>query len=259
MGYKKDVLILAVYAGEILLKNGAETYRVEDTLTRICRSKGFSYVETFVTPTGIFICIDSKDTSDEMTSYIKRIHNRSVDLNKIAKVNEFSRNFVQGNTTIQEAMEELRIIDQIPHYKIRTRILFGGIASGFFALLFQSTILEAFYAFITGGLVTLALLHMNRQNVPLFLTNIAGSALLAILAVLFSLIPPTSNISNIIIGSIMVMVPGVAITNAVRDSILGDLLSGLARAAEAIIIAISIAFGVGAILKIWSMIGGVLS
>lgn len=258
MGYKKDVLVMAVYAGEIMLGNGAETYRVEDTIARLCKSGGFAYVETFVTPTGIFLCLDQKNTSEEMTSYIKRIRTRSINLNKVALVNEFSRDFVDGGMDIEEAMARLKEIDRTPSYRKRYKVFFGGIASGFFALLFQSTIPEALCAFLTGLIVTFALTSLSNKKVPFFLSHILGGIILATVALLLSSLSHTIDIDKIIIGAIMVMVPGVAITNAVRDSILGDLLSGLARAAEALIIAVSIAFGIGAVLNIWSLLGGLL-
>ncbi len=258
MGYKKDLLVMAVYAGEIMLKNGAETYRVEDTLVRLCKSRGFSYVETFVIPTGIFLCLDNKNTSEEMTSYIKRIRSRSNNLNKIAMVNEFSRIFVDSDMEVAEGMEKLKEIDRTPSYSTLTRVLFGSIASGSFALLFQSTVPEALLAFLAGMILTFILTYLNNVKLSLFLSNIVGGFILASTAVMFSNISPNIDIDNIIIGAIMIMVPGVAMTNAIRDSILGDLSSGLARAAEALIIAISIAFGVGTGIELWSILGGVL-
>lgn len=253
MDSKKQVLIIAVYAGEIMLKNGAETYRVEDTITRLCHSRGFSYVETFVIPTGIFVSIDAKNTEDKMASYIKRVHERSINLHKVAMVNEFSRAFVNQEIAIEEAMNQLKKIDHCSSYHIATRSFSGGIIGGFFALLFQATLLEASLAFVTGLIITWFLTNLSSAKMPVFLANILGGFLLATIASFFASFSTLVDIDKIIIGAIMVMVPGVAITNAIRDSILGDLLSGLARAAEAVIIAVSIAFGVGASLQIWRL------
>ncbi|MCC5909711.1 MAG: threonine/serine exporter family protein [Clostridiaceae bacterium] len=251
MSIKKEVLIVAIYAGEIMLKNGGETYRVEDTIMRLCKSRGFSYVETFVTPTGIFLSMDKKNApEEEMSSYIKRIRSRNINLNKISKINEFSRNFVNSSMSTEEAMQALKKIDEATSYSNLTKSIFGGLASGFFALLFQSNLLESLSAFITGMLVTYSLNYLLSRKMPFFLANILGGGILTLLAIFFSYMTPSIHIDKIIIGAIMVMVPGVAITNAVRDSIEGDLVAGLARAGEAFIIAISIAFGVGAVLKI---------
>ena len=206
---------------------------------RLCKSRGFC-AETFVTPTAIFVNIDKENTYEDMHSYIKRIRSRNISLNKISKVNDFSRNFVNNNMSVKEGMQLLNNIDSSPGYTNFTKVLFGGIASGFFALLFQSNPLEALSAFFTGSIVTYILISLSNRKMPFFLANILGGGALALVAGLLSSLTPMIRTDKIIIGAIMVIVPGVAITNAVRDSILGDLISGLARAGEAFIIAIKL-------------------
>ncbi|MCC5911523.1 MAG: threonine/serine exporter family protein [Clostridiaceae bacterium] len=256
-GNKKKILILALYAGEIILKNGGETYRVEDTIIRLCKSRGLSYVESFVTPTGIFVSVDNKsEDENEMISFIKRIKSRKIDLSKVAKVNDFSRRFVESDMSTDEAMKLLKIIDITPPYPSYIKAGFGGLASAFFSLMLGANALEFFSAFITSIFVTYTLKALIDVDFPPFLTHISGGAVAVIMAIIFSSFHPSINMDLIIIGAIMVMVPGVAITNAVRDSIAGDLISGLARAGEALIVATSIAFGVGFVLKIWTFISG---
>lgn len=263
---RKKTLIMALYAGEIMLKNGAETYRVEDTITRLCKSRNFQYVEPYVTPTGIFVSVDTKgESQDEIVTYIKRIKSRKINLNKVAEVNNFSRNFVDSNMDLKEAMTMLKNIDKLKCFsKHIDAFLGGGVASGFFALLFGGDMPAFLGAFVIGSIVSYILTYLNSMEFPPFLSNICGGAVAAGLAILISYITPLMNITldvdKVITGSIMVMVPGVAITNAVRDSIAGDLVAGLARAVEAVIIATSIAVGVGFILTLWQiMLGGSLS
>ncbi|WP_090553290.1 threonine/serine exporter family protein [Natronincola ferrireducens] len=254
---RKKILVLALYAGEIILKNGGETYRVEDTIMRICKSRGFSYVDSYVTPTGIFVSVDNKsENQDEILSYVKRIKSRTINLNKVAKVNDFSRRFVETDIGVEEGIKILKSIDYLLPYPYYIHAIFGGLASGFFALLFGANFLEFLSAFLTSILVTYTLKFLDSIEFPPFLTHISAGAVAAIMAILLSLLHPLINIDKVIIGAIMVMVPGVAITNAVRDSIAGDLVAGLSRAAEALIIATSIAFGVGFILRLWLFITG---
>ena len=250
---KKDVLLLALYAGEILLKNGAETYRVEDTITRLCKAKGFNDTNVFVTATGIFVSIDKDINHNQVISYIKRINSRGINLNKISKVNNFSREFVKGHISIADGMDMLRKINEISIYPHYIYAFFGGISTSFFALLFGGNMLEFGSAFITGILVTYVLNFLTNIQFPPFLTNICGGMIAGIMAIIFSSLHPSVQIDKVIIGSIMTMVPGVAITNAVHDSINGDLVSGWAKATEALIVACSIAFGVGFILKLWTI------
>ncbi|ABW19241.1 threonine/serine exporter family protein [Alkaliphilus oremlandii] len=255
---RKKTLIMALYAGEIMLKNGAETYRVEDTIIRLCKSRNFHYVEVYVTPTGIFASADTKgDSQDEIVTYIKRIKSRGINLNKVAEVNSFSRQFVESDMPLDEALSKLKEIDSLkPYPKHVDALLGGGLSGAFFALLFGGNIHAFFGAFIAASIVSYLLSNLAQTEFPPFLSNIFGGATAAFMAIALSYISPLINVDIVITGAIMVMVPGVAITNAVRDSIAGDLVSGLARAAEAVIIATSIAVGVGFVLKLWQILLG---
>ena len=78
--FQKKVLMLALYAGEIMMRNGAEIYRVEDTMTHICKACKMDNVEVFATPTGIFISMDRGGDEDDTQTYVKRIKGISTDL-----------------------------------------------------------------------------------------------------------------------------------------------------------------------------------
>ena len=87
---EKNILMLALKAGEIMLISGSEIYRVEDTVTRICKAYGIPFVEIFATTTGIFMTLDAGGDSKPYT-IIKRIKGISLDLKKVSLVNNFSR------------------------------------------------------------------------------------------------------------------------------------------------------------------------
>ncbi|KPU28029.1 hypothetical protein TR13x_01395 [Caloranaerobacter sp. TR13] len=249
----KKLLVMAILAGKVMLKNGAETYRVEDTIKRICKSRNIDFAEAFVTPTGIFLSVEYRG---EILTYIKRIKNIRFDLNKIALVNEFSRQFVNSNMSIDKGFEILNDIDNIKTYRKSVRLTFGGFAGSFFTLLFKGSFTDFISAFVISSIVVLVMEYLSKKNFTFFLSNIVGSCI----ATLLSIISVTSgfgtNMDKIIIGSIMTLVPGVAITNAIRDSIGGDFLSGVSRGLEAIIVALAIAFGVGATLKLSFLLFG---
>ena len=254
---QKKLLVMAIYAGEIMLKNGAETYRVEDTIIRLCKSRNYPYVEAYVTPTGIFVSVDTKGQEQkDMLSSVKRIKSRNINLNKIAEVNDFSRKFVEGDISVETAMKQLKKIDELPSYPLSFQAFMGGIASAFVALLFGANLLEFISALVTSVIVTFTTKKLSEMGFASFLNNIVGGSFAAFFAIVFSYLHPSIHVDKVIIGAIMVMVPGVAMTNAVRDTIMGDLVSGLARGTEAILIAISIAFGVGFVLRAWIFLNG---
>ena len=249
----KKLLVIAIYAGKIMLRNGGETYRVEDTILRICKSRTIQFAECFVTPTGIFL---SMEYQSEVLTYIKRINNRTINLNKIDLINNFSRKFVNKDISLDTALDILDNIDNEKEYSSRLRFFFGGLAGGFFSIMFGGNLLDLIAAFFTSAIVVSTTDYLARKKATFFLSNFIGSIVAAILAMLFSLSGFDFNIDKIIIGSIMPLVPGVAITNAVRDSISGELLSGVSRSLEAIIIAMSIAIGVWIILRLHLLILG---
>jgi len=246
----KKLLVLATMAGRIMLKSGAETYRVEDTVIRICQSrKEIYYVDSFVVPTGIFISLEYKG---ELISYIKRIKTIAIDLNKIAMVNEFSRTFVNSQISIDDGIEELRRINKVDTYSTLTKISFGSLASAFFCVLFGGTALDFIGSFLVSFIVLSLINLISKIELTFFINNFTGAILASILSYATVKIGIGENIDKVIIGSIMCLVPGVAITNAIRDTMSGDFLSGLSRGMEAIFSALAIALGVGIILNFYA-------
>ncbi|TCO79036.1 threonine/serine exporter family protein [Marinisporobacter balticus] len=255
----KNILSLALYAGEIMLQNGAETYRVEDTIIRICQAYNISYVESFVIPTGIFVSVDQGNADTKVVTFIKRIKTRTIDLNKVSQINDFSRKVSVSNLSVEEGMEILKKIDTLSKYPKKIKLFCSGIASACFGLLLGATYIDSLSSFIISILVYISVSFIEHLNSNLFIQNFIGGIIAALLAILAVNIHLGINIDKIIISSIMILVPGVAITNAVRDSISGELLSGVARSAEAIIIAISIAVGVGTVMNAWIYLRGGIS
>lgn len=244
---KRRIVRIALYAGEILLKNGAETYRTEDTIDIICRCKGLGEVSSFVTPTGIFV----SDNRLDGLSYIKRIKSRTIDLDKISKVNDFARKFVKEDMDLEDALMTLKEIDEQPKYKEYIRSLFTGLASSFFALLFGASWNDFILAFLISMIVILVNERIHDLSKTSFISDAISGVIISLLTLIFRNFGLGDSTDMIIVGSIMPLVPGVALTNGLRDFISGDLISGVSRVAEAILIAISIAAGVGSVFKLW--------
>ncbi|MGK0466739.1 threonine/serine exporter family protein, partial [Clostridium sp.] len=80
-----DIIHVAAEAGKIILENGGETYRVEQTIIMICKSYGIPLTESFVTPTGIMVSITNSE--NQTISLVKRINTRTVNLRKVSLIN----------------------------------------------------------------------------------------------------------------------------------------------------------------------------
>lgn len=251
---KKKVLRLALFAGEIMLVNGAETYRVEDTILRICHSKNVYHVNAFVTPTAIIIADDRYDGY----SFMKVIDVRDTNLQKVALVNNFSREFVNSEIDLDLALKDLKIISEKTGYATWIRVLWCGIASSAFAGIFGGGVLDLICAFFISMIATVTALGMTKLDDNIFLSTAISGVVITILSLLCIFLGIGTNLDMIIAGSIMPLLPGVAFTNGMRDFIAGDLISGLSRAFEAAIIASAIAVSVVSILAIYIRLGGVI-
>lgn len=254
MNYKL-LFKFAMLSGEIMLRSGAETYRVEDTINRILETSSFSDIESFVTPTGIFATLD--DPSITMITYVKRVSKRTIHLSKVELVNDISRKYCMNQLSIEDAYTELVQVQNKPTYPYWVMILAIGLAAGFFTVVFSGNIYDFIVSTLIGFTLGLIEILFNRLNISKFFYDIVGGSVIALIAIIFTkFIPFGTNFDLIIIGSIMPLVPGVSFTNAVRDTIEGNLLAGISRAVDALIVAASIATGVGVMLKLFYVIYG---
>ncbi|MDU1954197.1 MAG: threonine/serine exporter family protein [Peptoniphilus lacydonensis] len=247
----KDLMNLSLYTGALLIQNGAESYRAEDTIERICKSvSNISNVSAYALPSAIFI---SMEFEGETLSNFRKITIADTNLYKIDRVNSFSREFVSSDFSIKEAYDKLFEIDNTEE-KEEKIYLSGGIAASFFSVLFGGDLKDFFASFFIGILIPIILDKLSHFKLSFFINNIICAFITSILAITFVHFNFGSNIDNIIIGVIMLLVPGVAITNSVRDIMSGEFITGAITMIKAFFIALAIAFGVGVGLKIMRFI-----
>jgi uncharacterized membrane protein YjjP (DUF1212 family) len=256
----KQATELALEVGRILLQSGSATNRVEKMMQKVCIGFGYPETESFVTPTGIFISVKDKD--ENISTSIRRIEARRIDLGKITRISRLVNCIGEDKCTeahivkdLDKFRAELRRIDAEQIWPGWIRNLCGGATSGFFCLLFGGAWMEFVVAVLIGIIVSSGLKYLGRLGFNNFLLNAIAAALIVFLAKLMDVYIPYIRLDNIIIGGIMLLVPGLSITNAIRDTMSGDLVSGTARAVEALFITVGIVAGSGSMLKIWALWG----
>ena len=254
--YKKDVLRLATFVGQLMLTNGAETFRVDDTVKRICKSRGFSHINVFMAPNTIIV---SDDRFDGYT-FMKVIENRCINLNNVDLLNDFSRKFVgQIDMSIDEAIEELKNLDEkSPHSPIATNI-WTAIGSSSFAVLVGGDNFITFMLTLITSVMAMMIFDKVKKisTIPVFATLIS-SMVIGFCGVGLVELGVLQTPKMLIVGSIMPLLPGVPFIKAIRDLVSGELMSGVGRAIDAGIIAIAIAVGVGMSMNIYIKWGGLL-
>ena len=244
-----EVAKICTLAGKIMLQSGAETYRVEDTMNRIAHAFQISEVQSFVTPTGIIFSIEEMDL--DMTKLV-RVSERGTDLKKVVLVNSISRNIAEGKLTLKEAFTKLNEIEHSQDvYPIWLQIASAAIASGCFLIMFLGKWHDFIPACLAGGIGFAGIIYFHRLSQIKFFAEFTASFLIGLISIACVKIGVGIELNKIIIGSVMPLVPGVLITNAVRDLMSGDLVSGLSKGAEAGLTAFAIGIGIALALALF--------
>lgn len=236
------VLQIAMEAGEILLCNGAETYRVEESITKICNSFGYS-CESIVLPTGIFLTVRSPDNEAETS--VRRIKERTLNLTKIDRINTFSRKLAAQPVSYEEAEEELNQISASGYYPSWLRFVCTAIVSFAYALLFGGNLSDGLVCLGIGAFLFFLNYWMVKSGYLPFLTYFSVGFVSGFLSLLSQLFITGTHVYIIVLSSVMMYLPGVAMTNGVRDLLAGDLVSGLTRLGEAVLTVLAIGMGAG--------------
>lgn len=232
-------------AGRLMIEGGAETYRAEDTMERMAKSQHLIGSQSFVMPTGIMFSGTNRGTTRLM-----RVNNRVTDLEKVALVNAVSRKLVSGQLTIEEAYEELKRIDtEHKTFPFWLQVLSAGVTSGAFLLLLGFHIRDLPAAMAIGALGYVIAVMLEEKTRVKFFAEFFAALVIGIATYFTVYIGLGTNLDGLIIGSVIPLVPGLLITNAVRDLMAGHFISGLSKGAEAFLTAFAIGAGVALVLS----------
>jgi len=243
-----QALEFAGLAGELLLKNGAETSRVEDTIQRICIRAGLTETEVLVFPTGIII--NARYGNARLTK-AKRIYARDINLTVVSMVNDISRKFSGGQISLEEGLLKIRSLEANANGACFTLILSAGaLASGSATFLLGGSPADFIPAIVATALVRV-LTGATAFNLAYVFQHYMAGLFAGLIGSLFVDFNFGQHLDKIVVGALLPLVPGVALTNAIRDFISGDLLSGTLRLVEALLVAAALAGGVGFALALY--------
>lgn len=233
------VLELASEAGHILLENGAEISRVEDTMARISSHYGVDSGHFFVISNGIF-------TTNSRRRYanVEFIPIRGIQLSKIVAVNSLSYDIAAGKLTLDEAYSRLEEIKASPRKPWWEQILASAFGAAGFCAVFGGGFIDCAAAFAVGFLMYAFILSLSGRYLSKIVGTLCNSLIATLLCVAFYKCGFGSSLSNIIIGAIMPLIPGVPFVNGVRDLANSDYIAGLTRLTDAMLDFVCIAIGV---------------
>lgn len=248
----EQIMKTMILAGEVMLQSGAETYRVEDTLCHMLHKAGAEQPEVIVMMTGFVVTVT--DEEGNIITASKRVPNRGTNLTNVGLVNEISRKYCSGELTLQESHERLEKIKQgrhKPYTYTENKIAMGCAVVGF-SIMFGGKWNEMFVAVFAGIILGMTFWIGTKAGISdLILNPLSSFGTTTIAIIMKAFLPIDFNMETVIVSALMPLVPGVAITNAIRDTLRGDYLAGGARILEAFLTAAVIATGVGFAMSIF--------
>lgn len=252
----KKVLQLALDAGTVLLSNGAEIWRVEDTISHICKAYGIDDVDAFVLSNAIFIT--GNNDKEAIFAKVKHIPLSGVHLGIVTEVNDLSREISAGGCPVGKAVEKLDDISKRTPKNPYYRAIASGIGAGCFCYILGASAIESMVTVIIGAIVLLFSLFAQEHKFPKLVRNMLGGGLIALMALSVTYIPfcASASVDKMIIGAIMPLIPGVAFVNAIRELANTDFLSGTVRMLDTIMVFMYIAIGASTVLSLYRVLLG---
>lgn len=257
MSETKEILALAVEIGDTMLRSGAEIYRVEDSIIHILDAYGLDDFDVYVLSNGIFA--SANESCEDACSMIRHVPLSSIHLNKVAALNQLTRDICSHSCSIREAQERLSACRQLPAYPKILQIISCGFGCAAFAFLFGGGALDALFCLFMGAMEQLFILTCQKRKVSRFLTTVYTSLLISVLSILIVITDLPVLHDKIVISSIMPIVPGIVFTTSIRDFYNGDYLSGTIHLIDALLTALCIAVGVALPIIFFRYLGGGLA
>ncbi len=232
--------------GELLLAHGAEVGRVEDTISRLCRACGFVRSDVFTITSSI---VASAMLPDGRTiTQTRRIKERDTDLRRVELVNGLSRKICENPMALEAIRCEIRDIQNMKKIPDRLKLGMYMLISSSLSVFFGGNWLDGLAAAISGMILFETLKGSELLKLNGILQTMVCSAVTAVAVSLLVKAGIGTHPDKIMIGNIMLVIPGIQLTNSLRDMIGGDTISGLLNMSEALLKAVSVAMGFAVVL-----------
>lgn len=234
--------LLSAFAdiGKIMLISGAEVYRIEDTMSRLLSAYGAESKEVVAVPS--FITITATFDGTEETTF-RRINTLDTDLELLDRLNALCRRICVQKPDTEEIIRLTKEAQNVPKYGRLMRCAAHFLSCFAFTLLFEGSIIDA----LVSGFIGICIFWLTRLIVIIggnkVFTDIFCGAFASLAAILLVRLGLGNDADKIIMGAVMVLVPGVELLNGIRDFISGDIQAGMMHISEALFLAVAISVG----------------
>jgi uncharacterized membrane protein YjjP (DUF1212 family) len=236
-----DVIDLALWAGQLLMQHGAESQRVEQTTHRLGTALGCEWLDVFVSANALVVTTVS---GPEFRTRVRRIVDKGVNMTIVSAVNRLSRRVEAGELDRQGVRAELQRISTAPrHYNRWLVVGMVGLACAAFCRLFGGGWIVCGITLLAAATAMFARQELTHRGVHPLLTIMVCAFIAGLVASTAALVQPVEQSSLALASSVLLLVPGVPMINAVEDLIKGHPVVGVARGVGAAVVALLIALG----------------
>lgn len=236
----KQLLSCAIDLGTQVLECGGDVNHVEKIINKLCQAYGASQTDVFVITSSIVVTM--KRNGDSFTQ-TRRIKHYNTDFRKLDDLVELS-------SCLCREKPEITVLQSKINKACESRIShpwleFAGnmLASGSFAVFFGGTLMDGLCAALCGAFIFLFNRNLRKIWNSQLISFLVCSLCTGLIALFMAKTGMCANIDKVMIGSIMLLIPGISLTNSLRDLFAGDTISGTLRLLEALIQAAAIACG----------------
>lgn len=243
MEYGK-LINLGAEMGYRLMLSGAEIYRTEDSVRRLLAAYGQPDADVFAIPSCLIVSLNAQ--GGEPVTRVRHVPSHGTDLECLEQYNAVCRELCSRTPDYELAMERLEDVARgARKFSAGVRLAGYFMVAAFFCLFFRGGADDALLSGLCGTAGALSVMAMSKTASNSFFNTIVASAVSALPALVAGLLWGMDQ-DVIIAGAYMSLLPGLAFTTALRDIMAGDMLSGLTKVAEGILIAVAIVLGTGA-------------
>lgn len=237
-----------------LMESGAEIYRVEDSVHRLLQAYGVTTGEVFAIPNCVIVSV-SIDDGRPLTR-VRRVPSHGTDIDLLERYNALCRTLCVQTPPLHEALDALKNVPA-SRRTYSLPVLTGGycLAGGAFCLFFGGTPRDAVCSALCAVVICLCLAVMDRMGTNQFFRTLVSATAASLLALGSAAVGVGENSDLIAIGALMLLMPGILFTTAMRDLMAGDTVSGVSKTVEALLIGCAIALGAGAALWLTHLLG----
>lgn len=237
----QQIITCALDIGEQMLISGAEVSRVELAIRMICTAYGCRRADVFIITSSMILTVEGPD--GVYATQTRRITDTATDLDKLHKLNALSRRICAETPCFQDVQAQLKDICKATAFPFWLQVLASGLIAFAFTLFFGGGWIDGLVASGLGMGLRVLVRLLQKAAANQIIVNVVASFCLSVGAILLVRHGIGQDVNKILIGNIMLLIPGIALTNSLRDLISGDIITGLLRFLDAVLVAAAIAAG----------------